>query len=329
MWDIEAIVARVQKPPQRTADVREARRQRIRRLADKQAGVVSRRQVYGAGLTRAEVRANVLAGRWQLVGRHVVAVHNGELSQAARLWMAVLSGGPRAHLDGVAALVAAGLVNYDPGPLRVSVPRGTRVFREKGVNVRQTRRWSREDVVDVGVPRTRPEVAAARAGLWADSDRQAALVLTMTVQQGITTAERIGVELWRIKKGPRLRFLRSVVMDLLGGARSLTELDFARECRVRGLPEPSRQVLRRAANGVYYLDVSWEEWRLVVEIDGIQHIAAENVVGDALRHNDVALDGETVLRLPVLGYRVARDEFFEQITRALRGAGCPVDKPAA
>lgn len=323
------MVGCVQKPPQRTADLRDARRARIRGLADTQAGVVSRRQVYAAGLTRAEVRANVRAGRWQLVGRHVVAVHTGDLSQDARLWTAVLSGGPRAHLDGVAALVAAGLVNFDPGPLRVSVPRGARVFREQGINVRQTRRWSADDVVDVGVPRTRPEVAAARAGLWAGSDRQAALVLTMTVQQGIASAERIGVELWRIKKGPRLRFLRSVVMDLLAGARSLTELDFARECRLRGIPEPSRQVLRRAANGVYYLDVHWEEWRVVVEIDGIQHVAAENVIGDALRHNDIALEGQTVLRLPVLGYRVARDEFFQQITRALRTAGWPVGEPAA
>ena len=65
----------------------------------------------------------------------------------------------------------------------------------------------------------------------------------------------------------------------------------------------------------------WEEWGIVVEVDGIQHALAQEVVGDALRHNDVTLDNLTVLRLPVLGLRVAADEFFDQIERALVGAG--------
>ena len=99
--------------------------------------------------------------------------------------------------------------------------------------------------------------------------------------------------------------------------RSLGELDFARECRRRGLPEPSRQVVRRGRNGSYYLDVTWDDWRVVVEIDGIQHSWAQNVVSDALRQNDVTLTDAVVLRLPLLGLRVAADEFFAQIEQAL------------
>jgi hypothetical protein len=51
----------------RTASLRAARRQRAEKLARAQAGAVSRRQLYAAGFTRAEVRANVAARRWQLV----------------------------------------------------------------------------------------------------------------------------------------------------------------------------------------------------------------------------------------------------------------------
>lgn len=306
--------------------MRRARRDRVLALASSQEGLVSRRQILGLGLTRAEIRANVHAHRWQLVGRHVVALHCGPLVERAPLWVALLSGGPRAQLDGASSLLAAGLKGFNVDMHRVSVPRGARTFRAVGVDVRQTRRWSAGDLVPVGVPRTRSEVAAVRGALWARSDKQAALLLTMAVQQRIASADRIGRELLRIKKAPRLAFLRLVVGDLLDGAHSLAELDFAAECRRRGLPEPNRQVVKQGPNGTYYLDVYWEEWGVAVEIDGIHHAWAPQVVPDALRHNEVTLQRDVVLRLPVLGLRLIPDEFFEQIERALSAAGCPIHK---
>lgn len=309
-------------PVRHTSTLRRARRARAERIAADQAGAVSRRQLYAAGLTRAEVRANVRARRWQQVGRHVVVVHTGPLDDRTVFWAAALSGGPRARLDGASALVAAGLTGFDVDRHRVSVPRGARTFRDALVDVRQTRRWRADDAFrGAGPPRTRVEVGAVRGALWALSDRQAALLLTMAVQQGIVPADRIALELLHVKKAPRLTFVIDVVTDLVGGVRSLAELDFAGQCRTRGLPEPSRQAVRRAPNGRYYLDVLWEDWRVVVEIDGIQHALAEEVVADALRHNDVTLEHLTVLRLPVLGLRVAADEFFAQIEMALADAG--------
>ncbi|SEB70996.1 Protein of unknown function [Nocardioides exalbidus] len=291
---------------------------------------MSRRQLYAAGLTRAEVRANVRAGRWQTVGRHVIVLHTGPIDALTALWAAQLSGGPRARLDGASSLIAAGLEGFDVDRHRVSVPRGARVFRDRLVDVRQTRRWREDDLyAGPGPARTRTEVAAVRGALWARSDRQAALLLTMVVQQGIVPAERVGRALLQVRKAPRLGLVRDVVTDLVGGVRSLAELDFAGQCRARGLPEPSRQAVRRGPRGRYYLDVLWERWRVVVEVDGIQHAWAEEIVGDALRHNDVTLEHLTVLRLPVLGLRVAADEFFVQIERALTDAGWARREPAA
>src|SRR3712207_6040601 len=91
---------RMTRPPTRTASLRHARRAKARRIAADQAGAVSRSQLYAAGLTRGELRANVRAGRWQRIGRHVVVLHTGPLEQATILWAAQLSGGPRARLDG-------------------------------------------------------------------------------------------------------------------------------------------------------------------------------------------------------------------------------------
>ncbi|WP_425489921.1 DUF559 domain-containing protein [Nocardioides ungokensis] len=149
----------------------------------------------------------------------------------------------------------------------------------------------------------------------------------MAVQQGLATPQAIGQELLRIRRDKRRGLLHALVNDLLDGARSLGELDVVAELRRRGLPPPDRQVLRRDAKNRYFLDLYWHHWKLVVEIDGIHHAWAENVVGDALRQNSISLAGDTVLRLPLLGLRLCPDEFFAQIERGLALAGTAVKRP--
>jgi very-short-patch-repair endonuclease len=283
--------------------------------------VLSRRQLYAAGVTRWQVRAHVSAGRWQPLGDQAVHLANGPVSRTGEHWAAVFQGGPRACLDGASALVAGGLVRFEVGRVRVSVPRGARVRRHPRFDIRQTRRWAEEDIVRSGVPRTRPAVAAVRAALWARTDREATYVLVLTVQQGLAPPRAIGEELLRVRRDARRLLLHSVVNELLDGARSLGELDVARELRRRGLPRPDRQVLRRDRDNRYYLDLYWADFRLVLEIDGIHHAWADNVVGDALRQNALALAGDTVLRLPLLGLRLRPDDFFAQVEEALRDGG--------
>lgn len=300
----------------------ELARFRIAQLrAETQGGVMSRPQLYEVGITRWEIRGQVRARRWQLIGDQSVCLHNGEIADVGHRWAAVFQGGPRACLDGASALVAGGLERYDVDRIRVSVPRGARVRRNRHYDIRQTRRWSVDDLAPRGMPRTRNDVAAIRAALWAVSDRQATYVLTLAVQQGLATPEQLGLELLRIRRDKRRALLHAVVNDLLDGARALGELGVARELRRRGLTPPERQVLRRDRRNRYYLDLYWPAYRLVVEIDGIHHTWAENVVGDALRQNSLALSGDTVLRLPLLGLRLCPDDFFDQIEAALTAAG--------
>src|SRR6478672_1530226 len=117
------------------------RRRIAESLAQGQGGVVSRRQLYAEGITRSEVRANVAARRWRTIGRNTIAVHMGPLDDHAIRWVAVLEAGPRAYLDGVPALIEAGLKGFDAADVRVSVPRGAKIWRVRGVNIRQTRRF--------------------------------------------------------------------------------------------------------------------------------------------------------------------------------------------
>ena len=289
--------------------------------ADAQGGVVSRQQIYAAELTRWHVKGQLRARRWRALSDQAICLHTGPPSDHGLRWAAVIQGGPRAYLDGVSALMEAGLERFSEDHVRVTVPRGARVRRSPRFNIRQTRRWGPWDTEDEGIPRSRPAVAAVRGALWAVSDRQAMLLLTMTVQQGVSRAEDIGVELLRIRRDKRRQLLHTVVLDLLDGAGSLGELDVARLLRRRGLPKPDRQVLRRDGKKRYYLDLYWDRWKLVVEIDGIQHAWAENVVQDALRQNAIALDGDTVLRIPLLGLRLTPDDFLDQIEEALVARG--------
>jgi very-short-patch-repair endonuclease len=301
----------------------EAAFQAAKDLAAAQGGVVSRRQLYAAGVTRWEIRGQVKAGRWQLVGDQSVCLHNGPIQEHGHWWAAVFQGGPRACLDGASALVAGGLERYAVDRIRVSVPRGSRVRRNRRYDIRQTRRWDPGDVATTGIRRTKPAVAAVRGAIWAKSDKQAAYLLTLAVQQGCVAVEALAHEVLRIRRDKRRLLLRVVVNDLLEGARSLGELDVGRELRRRGLPPPARQVLRKDRKGRYYLDLYWPDYGLVVEIDGIHHAWAENVVGDALRQNSLAMAGDTVLRLPLLGLRLCPDDFFEQIEQTLRANGWP------
>ena len=290
-------------------------------VADAQGGVISRRQLYRLGVTRYEVRGQVRADRWQLACDQVIALHNGDITESGHRWAAVIGAGPRAQLDGVASLVEAGLERVDYHRIRVSVPKGARVRarRTERYDIRETRRWSREDRhPGPGIPRTKPSIAVVRAAIWARTDREAAYLLTVVVQQGVAHPNDIALELLRIKRHRRRLFVHAVINDLLDGARALGELEVARELRRRGLPAPARQVLRKDRRGRYFLDLYWPELKLVVEIDGIHHAWAENVVGDALRQNSLAIAGDTVLRVPLLGLRLAPEDFYRQIAEAIR-----------
>lgn len=282
---------------------------------------MSRRQLYDLGVTRWEIKAHVRAERWQTIGQQSVVLHSGPVSERGLRFAAVFQGGPRAQLDGVSSLIEGGLTRITIDRHRVSVPRGARVRRTGLFNIRQTRRWAADDQAAGSPPRTRNAVAAVRGALWARTDREAAFVLTLTVQQELATPTDLGLELLRIRRARRRLLLHAIVNDLLDGGRSLGEIDVVRELVRRGLPRPRQQVLRKGRGGRYYLDLYWPELGLIVEVDGIHHGWADNIVADALRQNALMLQADVVLRIPLLGLRLEPDAFYGQIAEAVTAAG--------
>lgn len=291
------------------------------RLAADQEQVVSRRSLYAAGVPRWLVRLEVRVGRWQLGGRQTVVLHNGPLSTAARRWVAVLEGGPRATLDGVTALQAAGITALTDDVLTVSVPKGTRRRRLPGVRFRETRRYREADVVRTGIPRTTPAVAALHAALWARTDRQATYFLVLVVQQGLARPADLSDAATAVRRHPRRRLIARTVLDLADGSRSLGELDVARAMRGRGLPEPARQAVRRRPSGTQYLDADFPEYGVTLEVDGSQHDLPDQRLADLLRDLGLATEARTVVRIPLVAWRLDEAAVLDGLEALFRSRG--------
>lgn len=290
----------------------------LQALAFRQGGVVTRAQAYDLGLTKEMVRHQVRLGRWALMGQKTIVVVGMDLSLQGE-WRAALSGSsPRAALDGVSALQVCGLRGFSDTTVHVSAPSGCRVAQHAFVTRHLPRRWDEMEVATIGGLRVVvPEVAAVRAAVWLPTDRAAATLLSMAAQQRLVNLTRLDEAAQQLARRGRVSAVRQFVRDVTNGAQSLGELEFGQLCLKYGMPEPDRQVVVRRPNGTFYLDARWSEYGLIVEIDGAQHFAAANAIADLLRHNELALTGDMVMRIPVLGLRVAEAEFMAQVVRGL------------
>ncbi|MGY4719207.1 hypothetical protein [Naumannella huperziae] len=292
---------------------RATRRRLAAELADDHDGVVHRRALLAAGVGRHELRTELRCGYWSAVGRNTISPDGSELRGRAPLWRAVWEAGPRAILDGAAALIGAGMRQFDASVIDVWVPPNARAHR--GPGVRLHRRRIRGALDGAGVPRLARELAVLNAARWAVSDTQAALLVCLPVQQRLIHPEAL-LAAW-LESGRRPMRLDLIITTVCAGAESLGELDFARLCVRAGLPAPSRQVPRAGPRGAVYLDCHFDEHNLVVEIDGAQHGWGLNPLQDQLRSNELVLQSDRVLRIPLLGLRLDPAPWLEQVRRAL------------
>lgn len=294
------------------------RHRRVVAAAEETDYVISRRMLRALDVTRHHAAQQVAAARWRQEGNQTFSVRDAPLTDAAARWRAVWEVGHRVALvDGVSALQASGLKGWKDEVVHVSLLHSHAYTPVSGVKVHKIIRRVDGEALDNGVPRTRPAVAAIRAAHWAVSDKAAATIVLMAVQQRLVTPR----QLWDARKVVRGRtrraFIRTLVRDLAFGVQSLGELDVATALRERGLKEPTRQQVREMPNGRIYLDAYYEEERLVLEIDGAQHFEGLHQTADFLRANDLVVEGDRVLRINVLGFRLEQERFLDQLEAAL------------
>lgn len=279
-------------------------------------GVLSRGLLRKAGVDRNVVARQVSASRWHIIGRETVATHAGPLSYTALAWRAIWEVKcTQAAVDGVSSLRISGLTGFETETVDISVPWQTRVAPVAGVRIHRVCRGP-EDIIEAGLPRVRAPLAAVRAAHWASSDRQAALLLVLPIQQRLIRPSDLRSAVTTERVRGRRAVVRELVGDIVDGAQSLGELDFARLCRRRGLPEPDRQAVVRTSAGRIYLDIRWTAIGLVVEIDGAGHREALSVMNDNLRQNRVTIGEGMVLRYDLLALRLRPAEVLDQVCQA-------------
>lgn len=287
-------------------------------------GVATLAQLNQAGVTRTVRRQMVRSGQWRAVNGKGVVLHTGPLHGEQAWRAALLRVGPAARLGGITALQAHGLQGFDEPLTHVWVPKGhEKDLRDlpPQVVVHETRRWGEGDAVTAGIPRSRPAVATVQAALWSASRRRAALCLVMPIQQRLVRPQDVAAELDRVRRHEFRSMLRALANDVIGGVHSLNELDFTREFRSRGLPEPSRQARRALPSRQVVLDVWWEEFGVCVEVNGAGHERLDTAMKDEVRLIDLQASGDAAVPLSVLTLRVDPDRFFEALRRLLRSRG--------
>jgi hypothetical protein len=263
---------------------------RIARLADRQHGVVSLRQLEAEGLKGSAVRMRVAAGRLHRVHRGVFAVGRARLDVRGRRIAAVLACGRGAVISHRTAADALGIAPWGSAVVEITVPsRAPR--RRHGLVVHRSPGLGEEDCADVdGVPCTN----AART-----LHDLAAVVGAATLARAIEAAERLRLfdrSALKQTRGP----LQAALAAYTGDPSTRSEIErlalaiFAEA----GLPRPAVNFLVETAAGPLEVDFCWPDRRLVAEADSFEfHGTRAAFERDRRRDQQLRAAGWTVVRV--------------------------------
>jgi predicted transcriptional regulator of viral defense system len=268
---------------------------RIAALADRQHGVVARRQLLALGLSRSAIDHRLRSGRLFRVGHGVYAVGRRRITQEGRWMTATLAAGDDSVLSHRSA---AGLwrIARPGGAVELTVPTTAGRRRRRRVIIHRTGSLPADEVTRhnaipvTTVPRTLLDLAeiATRREL------ERALDEAQFIRRLDLPATRAVLDRHPSRTGAR-RLARALDDHVIGTTRTNDGLeeDFFLMCRSAGIPAP----LVKEQIGPYEVDFLWPDARLVIETDD-RASHERNSTYEADRDRDAYLDD--------LGYRVRR-----------------------
>jgi hypothetical protein len=260
-----------------------------------QAGVVSRKQAIGAGLSADKIAWLLSRGAWRHVLRGVYATFTGDISRDARLWAAVLYAGPGAYLSHRTAAVINRLTEDVPPVIDVTIPARRRVRAAKGVVIHLS---SHKPMVwrPPGIP---PYSIAEQTVLdlvqAAENEDEIIALVTSGFGRKLLTEDYL-----KAVAGTRTRLrwrreLEEIMALAAGGAHSPLEYRHDKDVqRAHGLPEPVKQAKFQKPDGTNgYRDRYYPQYGgLVIELDGTSfHPDGQR---DRERDNQAAVTGSTL-----------------------------------
>jgi hypothetical protein len=272
---------------------------------------------------RGKVRHAISSGRWQSPCRGVVITHNGGLSNQELDLVSLHLCAPGSALAGMTGLAYDGFVGFEQPNTYVVLPEGAdRPGRRPGLVTHWSTELGDADVHPFKEPRrTRPARGLIDAASWCDSDRYARTIIIAGMQQGLANARLMHQAMSRRGTCLRRALIIESVLDADGGIQSLPERDFD-EIRQRArLPRPTRQVKVKGPDGHYYLDATWDEVDLTVEVHGAPHREIGQWDADVLRGNEVAIGGRRQLAFTSYAIRHEQAVVADQLVRMFLARG--------
>jgi predicted transcriptional regulator of viral defense system len=277
----------------------------IAELAERQHGVVSRRQLLELGLGRQAIARRREAKRLHDVHRGVYAVGYRRLTRLGGWMAAVLACGPGALLSHRPAGVLLGMLDSCPDRVEVTAPR--RLAGRDGIRARQASVALDEQTVVAGIPVTTPARTLLDLAAVLDPHRLAR-ALERAEALRLTSETSLHALLERHAGRPGAACLRRMLAELVPQhTRSELERRFLTFVEKAGLPRPRTNVWLQLGEDWIEVDAVWSDRRLVVELDSRAH----HLTREAFER-----DRERDRRLQAAGWRVAR-----LTDRALRAPG--------
>lgn len=291
---------------------------RLQEHLDEQCGILTTRQLYGLGENRESIRHAVETGQWLRVFRGVFAVTNGPLTREMQLSAALLYAGPRALLSHDTAAEAWGISRPTEGPVHVTVPYGCSAISQPPTLRHADRRFTAtaHEVIHPGVEVHR---SRAMAHIGADTNplrtgkpdtvldlavaqptaREAMICMVSAMASGAVSVDlmRRKLELRRPRRYRRALF--DTVVLLGEGVHSVLEHRYVLDVeQAHGLPTATRQAPHHVDGRVLFEDVLYEQFGLIVRLDGQAfHSAKQRRFRDRRRDNSAELRN-----LPRLAY---------------------------
>jgi very-short-patch-repair endonuclease len=281
-------------------------------LASEQMGVVSRRQLLEAGLSRKSVGNRVRSGHLVRLHRGVYAVGHARLRREGVWLAAVLAAGPEAVLSHRDAAGLHGLRPANHAQVDVTTTdRGRGRGGDPGIRIHRTRSLDAEDATTVhGIPVT--TVARTLVDLAGVVPRDhLARVVKEAEQRNVFDLAAVHAALTRTRgrRGAGHRAVREAIAEHealgLSATRSSLEDAFLRLLRDAGLPSPA---VNATVEG-FEVDAVWRTQRIAVELDGW-----------ASHHDRHAFqrDRERDAVLTTAGWRVVRFTHHDVVDRSDR-----------
>lgn len=268
----------------------------IGEMARAQWGLVTRRQLIGAGLAKSTIDRRLTSGRLIPLHRGVYAVGHRRLRREGFWLAAVLAvpGSVLSHRD------AAGLHALRPANhARVDVATSGHAAAHKGIRVHRTRTLHADDVTNIsGIPVTTVARTLVDLAAVVPLDHLAKAIKEAENQRKLdSTAIQASLHRTRTRRGPGHAALKQALSEHASLAttltRSILEAGFQRLIQQHGLPKPHTNVHIEGME----VDACWLQARLVVELDGWAHHSNRQAF---------QRDRERDVRLQLAGYRVLR-----------------------